>query len=312
MNSTLNCRCNGCSHSCKNKTDGPVHEHIGRAFRSYQPFAALRGTLEYEMALERDAEVLKPHGFSPDDYFFSDRYPGNEESFVDESLARLRDARIIPATDYPKREFIAWRTVMETSWDHAGRKTYIAGEESQLMFALCHILKPKTAVFYGSYFGYWAAWALPALRAHGGHAVLVDVDPTVCELARKNLHQMGFSSVAEVVNEDAIQFLRRTSLVHDFGVLDAELPEDHPDGKLAGKGIYGPIADAAADLIVPGGILMAHNVLTAGTHRSPFFEPRIARSYRQLAGFLAIMKSGFRRSVELESTEGIGVFMKSY
>ncbi len=55
-------------------------------------------------------------------------------------------------------------------------------------------------MFLGSYYGYWAAWAVPAVAARGGRVTLVDPDPTACAVARRNFAPYG--DAVRIVSRD--------------------------------------------------------------------------------------------------------------
>ena len=83
-----------------------------------------------------------------------------------------------------------------TMYDHGPFRTYIYPEEARLLFAIADILRPKAAIFLGSYYGYWARAPLAVIARHGGRAVLVDPDPQAQAVARRNLKSAGSSMLS--------------------------------------------------------------------------------------------------------------------
>ncbi|OLT25760.1 hypothetical protein BJF83_22745 [Nocardiopsis sp. CNR-923] len=147
--------------------------------------------------------------------------------------------------------------------------------------------------------------------AAGGEVTLIDTDDTVMHLARRNFERLGVSENVNFVVADAISYSRAELADIDFVALDAEGPKSCADEDLRDKAIYYPITQAIAPAMLPGSILLAHNVLLENVTKNAYFEERIAYNELQYArwhGFLS-EQFDFRRSYP--STEGVGIYRKA-
>ncbi|MFO0173769.1 MAG: hypothetical protein ACK51W_15040, partial [Aphanizomenon sp.] len=108
------------------------------------------------------------------DVDFAKRYPGSINSFISTTYQdpTFQDWLLLPED---------WQSVCQSaeqtirgSFEHQSAATYIYPEEGYLMLTLAQAFRAKRAIFLGSYYGYWAAWAMAALELVGGTAVLLD------------------------------------------------------------------------------------------------------------------------------------------
>lgn len=239
-----------------------------------------------------------------------ERFPSSEADFVAAALERLRKEGVIETTSYCTEAFEAYRTRVAASFDHAERVTYIFPEEERLLYALAEVTKPHRVAFLGSYYGYWAVWALPAISAAGGTATLLDTDGECVSLARRNIECLGLGGSAEVVARDAITYMLESREHFDWVVLDAEgpklgLPYDETD-----KALYYAMGTAAIERLRPGGMLICHNILLAHNGDDPYFANMIRNNQRQFYKFLPLLEASCSRRVELSSTEGVGIYRR--
>src|ERR1700730_4557104 len=166
---------------------------------------------------------LENMGLAEDAANYSTRFPQDEVGFVESIVGHLRTAGLLPAEPHPEPTFADFCSKIEVHFEHGGRDTYIFPEEARLVCSLAHQLRPRTTVFLGSYYGYWAVWALPGVVAAGGRAILIDIDPDVMALAERNLRALGFDSSADFAVTDAIEYLRHdVSQQIDLCVMDAD------------------------------------------------------------------------------------------
>lgn len=229
---------------------------------------------------------------------------------VAEALDACVAAGLVPTSAYDTDRFCAERERIEGAWDHGGRTTFIFPEEAQLLFALADLVRPRRVAVLGSYYAYWAVWALAGSGPAMEHAVLLDVDPAVNALAAANLAALGFDGAVDVVTDDAVAYMARTDERFDLLVLDAEAPPD-AEPRLRGKAIYGPIAEAALPRLRPGGLLVVHNVLLDDLVAHPYFEGLVAHNRAELDEFLGRVAAACPRSVHVPTTEGVGVYRKA-
>lgn len=299
-----------------------VSNHGGTAFEfieaalgdlpEYQDFRAGKiSRSDYSDWIEVNADRLIDAGLNEDRRNLSTRFPLDDDRYVAEILADLDAAGVITGVDYPDGEFeqLAKRVAEHT--DHGGKMTFIFPEEARLLFALAHRVHPLNAVFLGSYYGYWAVWALPAVIAAGGRATLVDIDPEVMALAERNFTALGFADSVDFVVADAIEYSRTELRDVDLCVLDAEGPKDAPDPDLRDKAIYYPIVEAATPAMTDGGLLVAHNMLLSNLTANRYFTGRIDYNEGQFAKLTPYLVEHYDVRRVYPTSEGVGVYRRS-
>jgi predicted O-methyltransferase YrrM len=295
---------------------GPIFELIDSVLSddaAYRQFRAGRvGRPEFAALLDGRAAALRARGVPANDVHFAKRFPASIEGIVGESLDTLARSGVIPRADCPAALMDEVAATIRNRFDHRGQGTYIYPEEGRLLLGIAHAVVARSAVFLGSYYGYWAAWALWPILAGGGRAVLIDPDPLVCEIARRNLHRIYPPERVEIVVATGEAYMERTHNRFDLVVLDAELPRDHPDTTRRGKGIYFHLLQAALPHLAERATLVCHNILFAdhsGAH--VFFDEVIGRNELELGPFKALVASEFSRFIELPTTEGVGVGIRT-
>jgi predicted O-methyltransferase YrrM len=299
-------------------TVGVAYDIIDGALRDVPEYQAFRGGLLSRAAYCAwlNSGALRPEdvGLNEDQFNLSTRFPVDERAFVAEVLEGLRQDGVIAATDYPEDEFAALRERVARQFAHEDRTTYIFPEEARLLFALCHLLAPRRTVFPGSYYGYWAVWALPGIRAAGGTATLIDIDPDTMALAERNLTALGLADGVEFATTDAIAHGLALDPV-DLCVLDAEGPSPHsaPEGidpDLIDKAIYFPIMEATTPALRPGCLLIAHNMLLGNLTENRYFSGRIANNRAQYARFHGHLDAHYDLQRLVPSSEGVGIYRR--
>jgi predicted O-methyltransferase YrrM len=295
---------------------GPIFELIDSVLRdeaAYRQFRAGRvGRSALAALLDGRAAALEARGVPASDVHFAKRFPASIDGIVAESLETLARSGVTPRADCPAALMDEVASTIRHRFDHRGQGTYIYPEEGRLLLGIAHAIRARSAVFLGSYYGYWAAWALRPILAAGGHAVLVDPDPIVCEIARRNLHRIYPAERVEIVVATGEAYMARTHDRFDLVVLDAELPRDHPDTARRGKGIYFHLLQAALPHLAERATLVCHNILFADHSGADFFfDEVIGRNELELGPFKALVASEFDRFVELPTTEGVGVGIRT-
>ncbi|MGC5342625.1 O-methyltransferase [Streptomyces sp. DT171] len=293
---------------------GPAHVLIDEALSKYPQYRAFRrGELsraDYCAWVGSGAAPLSETGLNEDQFNLSTRLPVNEWAYTERILEELADAGVIGSTCYPADEFGPLYNTVAATFRHGPYKTYIFPEEARLLFALAHILEPRRTVFPGSYYGYWAVWAMPGIIAAEGTATLVDINTDTMRRAQDNLRALGLDEGVDYVTEDAIAFGRALDRV-DFCVLDAEGPKNAEDPLLRDKAIYEPIMRATSRAIRPGGVLLAHNMLLQNLTENRYFAGRIANNESQYAGFHSHLDEYYDVHAVYPTTEGVGVYRRS-
>ncbi|WDD94058.1 class I SAM-dependent methyltransferase [Burkholderia sp. FERM BP-3421] len=293
---------------------GPIFELLDAVLRDspeYRGFrAGERSRAEFSAFLERIRPDLIEQGVPANDVHFAKRFPASIDAAVDTAFAELASMRLVLPADF-RQTGARVAAYLRGGFDHQGLGTYIYPEEGRLLLAIALAFRPRRTVFLGSYYGYWAAWALPAIVACGGEAVLVDPDPRVAEVARASLARLYPEARVDVVCDTGEHYLSRGGEPFDLVVLDAELPRDHPDPTRRGKGLYAHLLRAALPRLAARSLLVCHNILFRDHSGCPFFDDMIARNREELGPFLDLVADEYDCFVECPTTEGVGVGVRA-
>lgn len=296
------------------RRDGPAYETIDAALAPLDEYRRFRaGALRrqaYSDWVEAHAAELARRGLDDDLMNLSTRFPIDERAFVAAVLADLHAAGVVAATDYPEAEFERLRARVAERFDHAGLVTYIFPEEARLLFALAHVLRPRRTAFLGSYYGYWAVWAIPGIVAAGGTGVLIDIDAVAMAVAERNLERLGLGGAVETLVADATGPLPPDALGVDLCVLDAEGPEDFAARGMAGKAIYHPIMRRWTPALRPGGLLVAHNMLLRNLVDNAYFSRKVTQNRELYARFEHHLARYYDFRRVYDTSEGVGVYRK--
>jgi len=160
---------------------GPVYNVAHSVLQSCPEWGAFKaGSLsrkDFGLVLDSLAPQLIRAGLPANDVHFAKRYPRSESGFVDKALRTLVEKKILPSSIYNQEFYAAVASDMRMHHEHGNFATYIYPEEARLLFAITDILKPSSAIFLGSYYGYWAHAAMITICGSGGRVLLVDPDP---------------------------------------------------------------------------------------------------------------------------------------
>jgi predicted O-methyltransferase YrrM len=283
-----------------------AHATLGRS-PLYQCFRA-NGVprAEFHRLVEAQAEALQAAGVPESDVPFMKRFPRNPRAYAMQVLADLHRRDVLPAATCNALQLLQTERMM-ADYEHGPFKTFIYPEEGLLLAAIADIASPRRAIFLGSYYGYWAHWAIPAIVAAGGKVTLVDPNPSCCDIARRNLCAKGFADAVDVVTAPGERYLAASGEMFDLIVLDAENPRDHPDPEQRGKRVYHSLARACLPRLAPGALLVCHNILFTDTSGDPAFAGVIARNREELAPFAELVAGRFAPFFEYRTTEGVGI-----
>ena len=216
---------------------------------------------------ERRSDLLD-RGMSEWEISLLRRFPVDERS----ALAKMFGALGASTTDGYPSDFDEYRRKVLGGFRHLpDRFTSIFPEETRVAYELSRSIAPKSVLVAGSYYTYLAVWLIPGL-APDGKMYCVDPDPTVCDLARTNMDNLGFSDRVEIICDDAIRVLGREISPLDLLVIDAYGSREHPDPRYHGKTIYGPIAKAALPRMTSGSVILAHNADPTSSDLDEFFD----------------------------------------
>jgi predicted O-methyltransferase YrrM len=294
---------------------GTIHSIITSAlagYKPYQDFRRGRATLqEYVAVLNGHEAEMAALGLNRDQSHLSGRGPLDEAAFVDGILADLVARGTIPAMGYDKAAFLAYRAQVQRDFSHGSYSTYIFPEEERLVYALAEILRPTSAGVFGSYYGYWGVWMLPAIARANGHVVYLDIDQKVNDLGKANVERLGFGRHCTFVTSDAVAYLERTATTYDFALVDAEGPEEHADPDYRKKYIYYPIFKASLPRLAPKAVVAVHNVLLSNLADDRYFAERIIANRQYFHKLTPLLESAFDPRSDYPTSEGVGVYRRS-
>jgi predicted O-methyltransferase YrrM len=184
----------------------------------------------------------------------------NEIAIVDDALAVLRDAGIIPHTRYDGDKLLAHRRAVtelfEIPW------TAISPRMQRLLYAVNAIVQPPNMIAAGIFCGNTfisnaGAGVGPGACYTARNLIGVEIIPEEAERAERNVRLIDPTGIARIVADDAVDVV--SEFAEQIGVL--YLDADGTDGR--GKGIYLDILEACYDKLPPGGVVLAHNSVNA-------------------------------------------------
>ena len=111
----------------------------------------------------------------------------------------------------------------------------------------------------GTSAGYSALWISLACRERGQKLTTYEILPEKAALARETFAVAGVEDVVELVEGDARSFLERLEAIA-FCFLDAE------------KDVYGRCYETVVPRLVPGGLLLADNVISHQVELQPMID----------------------------------------
>ncbi len=179
-----------------------------------------------------------------------------EIEVVDEALAFLQAAGILPHRDYDKCRMLAHRDsvrdLFEIPW------TAITPRMQRLLYAINAIITPENmiaaGIFCGNTFISNAGAAVgPGACYEAKNLIGVEIDEEKAAHAERNVRRIDPTGVARIIADDAIDVVAQFDDTIHLLYLDADgTPEQ-------GKGVYLDILQAGYDRIPSGGVVLAHN-----------------------------------------------------
>ncbi len=129
------------------------------------------------------------------------------------------------------------------------RLRQVPPETGQFLALLCASAPAGSVIEIGTSAGYSALWLALACRARQRQLTTFEILPAKASRARTTFERAGVGDVVGLVNGD---FLDHAQSLGDVGFcfLDAE------------KNVYGACIDAVVPNLVPGGLLVADNVIS--------------------------------------------------
>ena len=184
-----------------------------------------------------------------------------DEKLPTETIVRyFTDKNILSTRENMYGGFDEYRKNIYENYNHGGFYTSIYPEDECLLYVMSEIIQPKSTFVAGSYYGYWAVWAMKTISGNGGTIVLSDIDREVCVLANKNFSKLGYENNTKIYCEDAVKLLSGREEAIDMFVLDAMGSWNDPRPEYRGKRIYLPILESARHLLKKGSAIVLHNM----------------------------------------------------
>lgn len=136
------------------------------------------------------------------------------------------------------------------------RARQVAPATGRFLFALVAGQAGCSVLDVGGSRGYSTIWLAAAARILGGRVVSLEHDPAKCEAWRRNVAEAGLEEWAELIEGDAFATLAALDDVFDVALIDAE------------KEDYEHLFQLARELLEPGALVVADNVLSHGELRA--------------------------------------------
>ena len=133
------------------------------------------------------------------------------------------------------------------------RMLNITPDTGRLLWILVRALRATRILEVGTSNAYSTIWLADAARATGGRVVTLERDPGKIRLARENLERAGVAEWVDVREGPAAETLAALPGPFDLVFLDAD------------RASYRTYLELAVPRLVPGGLLVADNVVS---HRS--------------------------------------------
>jgi predicted O-methyltransferase YrrM len=133
------------------------------------------------------------------------------------------------------------------------RMLNITPDTGRLLWILIRTLRATRILEVGTSNAYSTIWLADAARATGGRVVTLERDPDKIRLARENLGRAGVAQWVDVREGPAAETLAALPGPFDLVFLDAD------------RSSYRAYLELAVPRLVPGGLLVADNVVS---HRS--------------------------------------------
>jgi len=192
-----------------------------------------------------------------------------EIAVVDEALAALRDAGIVPHTNYDRDRMLAHRRAVQELFEIPW--TAISPRMQRLIYALNAIAQPDNMIAAGIFCGFTfisnaGAAVGPGACYAADQLVGVEIQPQEAERAERNVRRIDPSGVARIVADDAIAFVSAFAEPIHLLYLDAN------EGGQKGKGIYLDILEAGYDRMPRGALTLAHNSINGADELGAYFD----------------------------------------
>lgn len=158
--------------------------------------------------------------------------------------------RYIRENSTSQGEVLEW--LERESWLRTSHGRMVAGPEvGALLNLLVRELRPRRVLELGTFTGYSSIWMASALP-EGGRLDTIEINDELEDLIREAFRRAGLASRIRLVIGDALDVLPMVDETYDLVYIDAN------------KRDYVAYYQAVVDLVRPGGLIVADNVLWDG------------------------------------------------
>lgn len=207
------------------------------------------------------------------DQYFSSAL-GADDPALDEALARSRQAGLPPIQVSPN--------------------------QGRLLWLLARAIGARMVLEIGTLGGYSAIWLARALPSVG-RLVTLEVDHRHAEVARANLAGAGMGAVAEVIEGDAADSLRKLgaqgATPFDLIFIDAN------------KDAYDTYLELALRLSHPGTVVVADNVVRGGSVTDPASKDPDVQGVRRFTTLLGSLPNVDATAIQMVGVKGYDGFV---
>lgn len=142
--------------------------------------------------------------------------------------------------------------------ERAKRMLNITPDTGRLLWILVQAARATRILEMGTSNAYSTIWLADAARATGGHVITLERNPEKVKLARANLARAGLADRAEIREGNAAEILAGLPGPFHLVFLDAD------------RANYSAYLDLALPKLVPGGLLVADNVISHAQELSDY------------------------------------------
>ena len=158
--------------------------------------------------------------------------------------------RYIRENSTPQGEVLDW--LERESWLRTSHGRMVAGPEvGALLNLLVRELRPRRVLELGTFTGYSTIWMASALP-EGGRLDTLEINDELEDLIREAFRRAGVADRVRLIIGDALDVLPMVDETYDLVYIDAN------------KRDYVAYYQAVIDLVRPGGLIVADNVLWDG------------------------------------------------
>jgi predicted O-methyltransferase YrrM len=214
------------------------------------------------------------------------RLPGPvADELADRSLRRAVDMGVLPAGPFPDwTVFRDFRRHVRDAFDVP--QSSITPLMARVLYGVAHLVQPVSILVIGSYYGNTLVWLAgpgfgPLPTYVGRRALGVDVDAESTAGARANFARLGVDGRLELEVADGHAVGLSTDGPFDLVLLDADDP-------VRRKEVYLSLLDSVYPRIVPGGLVLAHDICVPIFAGDLATYRRTVRDDRRFAGSVSL------------------------